>query len=77
MWCVNFGGNIYKKKVLLQIETPLFFNDLFTYFLCLGSDDTDSFFRPLARRAASTFCPPTEDILSMKPCLLRRFLLEG
>jgi hypothetical protein len=49
------GRNIYKKKVSLQIETPFFIKALFTYFLCLGSEDTESFLRPFDRRAAITF----------------------
>jgi len=57
--------------------TPNVLNDLFTYFLCLGSEDTDNFFLPLARRLAKTLRPLTEAILSLKPCLLRRFLFEG
>ena len=69
--------NIYKKKVSLKTETPLFIQLLFTYFLCLGSEDTDNFLRPLARREASTLRPLTEAMRSLKPCLFRRFRFEG
>lgn len=47
------------------------------YFLCLGSEETDIFFRPLDLRLASTFRPLAEAIRSLKPCLFLLFLLEG
>jgi hypothetical protein len=47
------------------------------YPLCLGSSETVSFLRPLARRAFSTLRPFAVDILSRKPCLFLLFLLDG
>jgi len=47
------------------------------YYLYLGSDETESFFLPFALRAASTLLPFGVDILSLKPCLLALFLLDG
>ncbi len=47
------------------------------YFLCLGSEDTDTFFLPLARRLASTLRPFADAIRSLKPCLFLLFLFEG
>ena len=45
--------------------------------LYLGSSETVSFFLPFALRAARTFLPPTEAILSLKPCLFFLFLFDG
>ena len=47
------------------------------YFLCLGSEETDIFLRPLALRLANTFLPFAEAILSRNPCLFLLFLFEG
>jgi hypothetical protein len=47
------------------------------YFLCRGSDETETFFLPLARLAARTFLPLADDILSLKPCLFLLFLFDG
>ena len=47
------------------------------YFLCLNSEDTESFFLPFARLRARTFLPLTEAILSLKPCLFLLFLFDG
>ena len=47
------------------------------YFLCLGSEDTESFFLPLALLRASTFLPLADAILSLKPCLFLLFLFDG
>ena len=47
------------------------------YFLCLGSDETEIFFLPLARRLAKTFRPLAEAMRSLKPCLFLLFLFEG
>jgi hypothetical protein len=66
----------YKKKVpfkgtFLKILIGLY------YPLSFNSVDTDSFFLPLARRAARTLLPLGVDILSLKPCLFALFLLDG
>jgi len=45
---------------------------LFEYSL-----ETESFLRPLARRADNTFRPLAVDILSRKPCLFFLFLFDG
>lgn len=42
--------------------------------LCLGSSETDSLLRLLARRRARTFRPLAVDMRSRKPCLF--FLLR-
>ena len=47
------------------------------YRLWRGSSETDSWALPLALLLASTDLPLAEAILSLKPCLLLRFLLEG
>lgn len=47
------------------------------YFLCLGSEDTLSFFLPLARLLARTFLPLTVDMRSLNPCLFLRFRFDG
>lgn len=41
------------------------------------SSDTVSFLRPLARLRDNTFLPLALAILSLKPCLFLRFLLDG
>jgi hypothetical protein len=43
----------------------------------LSSDETVSFFLPLALLAARTLLPLGVDILSLKPCLFALFLLDG
>jgi hypothetical protein len=45
--------------------------------LCLGSSETVSLARPLARRAFKTFLPLAVAILSLKPCLFFLFLFDG
>jgi hypothetical protein len=52
---------------------------LYKYFydLSLSSDETVSFFLPLALRAARTLLPLGVDILSLKPCLFVLFFLDG
>ena len=75
-WCQNSFEDI-QKKVLLRKQHLDVFNDLSTYFLWRTSEETDIFFLPLALRAASTLRPAEEAMRSMKPCLLRRFLLDG
>ena len=47
------------------------------YFLCLGSEETEVFFLPLALRLANTLRPLAEAIRSLKPCLFLLFLFEG
>ncbi len=47
------------------------------YFLCLGSEETEIFFLPLALRLANTLRPLAEAIRSLKPCLFLLFLFEG
>ena len=47
------------------------------YFLCLGSDETETFFLPLALRLANTLRPLAEAMRSLKPCLFLLFLFEG
>ena len=47
------------------------------YFLCLGSDETVNFLRPLALLRANTFLPLAVAIRSLKPCLFLLFLFEG
>jgi len=42
-----------------------------------NSVETESFFLPLALRAARTLLPLGVDILSLKPCLLVLFFLDG
>ncbi len=46
-------------------------------YLCEYSSETESFFRPLARRAAKTLRPEAVDILSLNPCLFFLFLFDG
>lgn len=49
-------------------------------YLCyfsLSSLETVSFFLPFALRDARTLLPFAVDILSLKPCLLTLFLLDG
>jgi len=46
-------------------------------YLSLSSDETVSFFLPFALREANTLLPFAVDILSLNPCLLALFLLEG
>jgi hypothetical protein len=46
------------------------------YLLAISSE-TVRRLRPLALRLANTLRPLAVDILSLKPCLLRRFLFEG
>ena len=58
-------------------NTLIFFKFLFTYFLCLGSQETDILFLPLDLLLDNTFLPLGVDILSLKPCLLRLFLFDG
>lgn len=41
------------------------------------SSETVSFFLPLALLAETTFLPPVEAILLLKPCLFLLFLLDG
>jgi len=41
------------------------------------SSETVSLFLPLALLRANIFLPLAEDILSLKPCLLRLFLFDG
>ena len=43
----------------------------------LSSDETVSLFLPFALRDARTLLPSWVDILSLNPCLLALFLLEG
>ena len=66
-----------QKKVLLIKSNTLNLNDLIHYFLCLGSEDTDIFLRPLALRLAKTLRPLADAIRSRNPCLFLLFLLEG
>ena len=66
-----------KKKVLLLKATPFYQMVFNHYFLCLGSEDTDNFFLPLALLRASTFRPLADAIRSRKPCLFLLFLLDG
>lgn len=47
-----------------------------TYLLAISSD-TVNLFLPLALRLDNTLRPLAVDILSLNPCLLRLFLLEG
>jgi len=47
------------------------------YLLWLGSSETLSLWRPLARRAFKTRRPFEVDILSRNPCLFFLFLFEG
>ena len=63
--------------MLLKKATPILLTIVNHYFFGLDSDETDNFFLPLARRAARTFRPLAEAILSLKPCLFLLFLLEG
>ena len=64
-----------KNRVLylLSIKSIRFVN----YLLWLGSSETLSLWRPLARRAFKTRRPFEVDILSRKPCLFFLFLFEG
>ncbi len=47
------------------------------YFLCLGSEDTVSFFLPFALLLARTFLPFTVAMRSLKPCLFLLLRFEG
>jgi hypothetical protein len=68
---------IVKKKVLIE-KTIRPLNTLkYVYFLCLGSDETVSFFLPFALLLANTLRPLADDILSMKPCLFLLLRLDG
>jgi hypothetical protein len=58
-------------------NTLNFLKFLFTYFLCLGSQETEILLLPFDLLFESTFLPFGEDILSLNPCLLRLFLLDG
>jgi hypothetical protein len=69
-------GKINEKKgafhggtFILDIKSLNYFN--------FSSGETVSFFLPLALREARTRFPLDVDILSLKPCLLALFLLEG
>jgi hypothetical protein len=64
-----------KKGVLKQDTLNSYKN--FNYPLSLSSVDTVSFFLPFALRADRTLLPLAVDILSLKPCLLALFLLDG
>jgi hypothetical protein len=48
-----------------------------TCYLRNISSETVSLFLPLALLRASTLRPLAEDILSLKPCLLRLFVFDG
>jgi hypothetical protein len=68
---------VKKERLSFLYETASTEDILNEYYLYLGSEETVSFFLPFALRAASTLLPFGVDILSLKPCLLALFLLDG
>lgn len=68
---------------MMTNKKGVLFKDTFKYFggyyypFSLSSEETVSFFLPFALRAANTLLPLAVDILSLKPCLLALFLLDG
>ncbi|GEM_PF-1700899 len=67
-----------QKRCYLQSDGTLLVTESYKhYFLCLGSEETVSFFLPLALRRANTLRPFAVAIRSLKPCLFLLFLLEG
>ena len=71
------GITVKKERLSFLYETASMEDILNEYYLYLGSEETVSFFLPFALRAASTLLPFGVDILSLKPCLLALFLLDG
>jgi len=70
------AGKINEKKGALFRGTFFININKYDYFSFI-SEETVSFFLPLALRAARTLLPFGVDILSLKPCLLALFLLDG
>jgi hypothetical protein len=72
-----------KDQNLRQIKKVPFLKDTFKnivkrcYPLSFISEVTESFFLPFALREARTLLPLAVDILSLKPCLLILFFLDG
>lgn len=68
-----------KKGATSEKVTPCYFKQkqFYHYFLCFSSEDTDSFFLPLALLLARTFLPLAVAIRSLKPCLFFLFLFDG
>ena len=65
-----------QKKVSERARHLIKYCRLYQPFI-LSSEETDSFFLPFALLEASTLLPLGVDILSLKPCLLALFLLDG
>lgn len=55
----------------------IIFNKYYSYFLCLASPETESFFLPFALLDEITFLPLAVDILSLNPCLFFLLRFEG
>jgi len=70
------AGKINEKKGASEQGTFFININKYDYFSFI-SEETVSFFLPLALRAARTLLPLGVDILSLKPCLLALFLLDG
>jgi hypothetical protein len=64
------------KNCMQRFFTSIEITRLISY-LREYSSDTESFLRPLARRAANTLRPDAVDILSLNPCLFFLFLFDG
>jgi hypothetical protein len=64
-----------KKGVLFRRHPVIIYK--FPDYFSLSSEETVSFFLPLALRAERTLLPFAVDILSLKPCLFDLFLLDG
>ena len=76
--CTDNRLRNYKKRrhdglLFYTIEQEI----LYYFFLPSSSSETVNFFLPLARRAANTLRPLAVDILSLKPCLCLRLVLDG
>jgi len=65
-----------KKGVMFRDTFPQLSFDKIDYFN-LSSEETVSFFLPFALREARTLLPLAVDILSLNPCLLALFRLDG
>jgi hypothetical protein len=66
-----------QKKASPGRKTPFYSLYIDNQPLDFISSETVKRLRPFARRVAKTRRPVTELMRSRKPCLLRRFLLDG
>jgi hypothetical protein len=70
------SGKTNEKKGAFSGGTFIWETKPYNYFN-FSSVETVSFFLPFALREARTLFPLEVDILSLNPCLLALFLLEG